>query len=171
MREIRDDLHQIRFTDGSPVFAHAAVHVVRRDPSVLHRRMKLLALLLRLEHDTAMRTGDLSGAMRALGSGETAFAASAGLSEGLLLMDAYLAPLFGALTPFVWAVPASRASGTFVLSLGTPLAGVSGEAAEPLQLLSSYGPIGGRPSPVLPLEAPAAALTCGPAALIDSSPP
>jgi len=157
-RAVRDHVLSIRMDDGAPVFPHAGVHLIRRDPAVLHRT-KLPAVLLRLEHDPQMRSGDLAQAQAALAAGGLVFESSAGLSDGVLLLDAYLAPLFGALTPFVWALPASRASGTVVLSLGRALPGTAGEAAEPLQLLPARGPGAARQRPDLPPGSAAAALT------------
>ncbi len=157
-RAVRDHVLSIRIDDGAPVFPHAGVHLIRRDPAVLHRT-KLPAVLLRLEHDPQMRSGDLAQAQAALAAGGLVFESSAGLSDGVLLLDAYLAPLFGALTPFVWALPASRASGTVVLSLGRALPGTAGEAGEPLQLLPTRGPGAARQRPDLPPGSAAAALT------------
>lgn len=157
VRAALDDTAGIRFADGEQAFQHAAVHLVRRQPEVMHRA-QLPAVLLRLQHDPAMRDGDLAAVNDTLARGELVFAASGGLSEGLVLLDAYLAPVLGALTPFVWAVPAARSSGTVVISLGHALAGASGDAAEPLQLLPSRGPNQPRDAPELPLGAASAAL-------------
>lgn len=159
VRAALDDTLGVRFDgDGEQAFPLAAVHLVRRRPEILHRA-QLPAVLLRLQHDPALREGDLAAANNALARGELVFAASGGLSQGLVLLDAYLAPLLGALTPFVWAVPAARTSGTVVISLGHAVAGASGDAAEPLQLLPSRGPEHPRDSPVLPPGAASAALT------------
>lgn len=158
VRAALDDTLGIRFADGEQAFPRAAVHLVRRRPELLHRA-QLPAVLLRLQHDPAMRQGDLAAANNALARGELVFAASGGLSQGLVLLDAYLAPALGALTPFVWAIPAARASGTVLISLGHALAGASGDAAEPMQLLPSRGPEQSRTSPDLPPGAAAAALT------------
>jgi len=124
-RAVRDHMLSIRTDADEPAFPHAGVHLIRRDPAVLHRT-KLPAVLLRLEHDPQMRSGDLAQAQAAVAAGRLVFESSAGLSDGVLLLDAYLAPLFGALTPFIWAIPASRASGTVVLSLGRALPGTAG---------------------------------------------
>jgi len=159
VRAALDDTLGVRFDgDGEQAFPLAAVHLVRRRPEILHRA-QLPAVLLRLQHDPALREGDLAAANDALARGELVFAASGGLSQGLVLLDAYLAPLLGALTPFVWAVPAARTSGTVVISFGHAVAGASGDAAEPLQLLPSRGPEHPRDSPVLPPGAASAALT------------
>jgi hypothetical protein len=158
VRAALDDTISIRFDGGEQAFPRAALHLVRRRPAILHRA-QLPAVLLRLEHDPAMRQGDLSAVNDALARGELVFAASGGLSQGLVLLDAYLAPALGALTPFVWAIPAARASGTVLISFGHAVAGASGDAAEPLQLLPSRGPEESRTSPVLPPGAASAALT------------
>ena len=147
----------IRIEGGDRAFPHAGMHLLRRDPAVMHR-LKLPSVLLRLEHDPRMLAGDLSQVQKKLADGALVFGSSAGLSDGAMLLDAYLAPLFGALTPFMWAIPVSRAAGTVVLTLGGALPGTAGAAAEPLQLLPSRGPTAARPRPDLPPGSAAATL-------------
>ena len=124
---------------GQRAFPEASVHFVSRDRALMHRS-KFASILLRMEHDDRLRNADLSQVSAAVESGELIFASSSALGEGMVLLDAFLAPLFGAISPFVWAFPVTRASGTIVFSLGCAVSGTMGEAVEPLQLLPSHGP-------------------------------
>jgi hypothetical protein len=130
----------------------AGVHLVHRSAQVVHR-VKLTAALLQLEHDPALRAGD-PRVLNRLQAGEMVLQASSSLSDGVLLLDAYLGPLLGALTPFVWATATPRALGTIVYSFGSPLQGVGGEPTELMHLL----PVGAadRDTPMPTLEPGAA---------------
>lgn len=139
IRIIFNDIKAIRLSEsGEPAFPNASVHFVQRDQALLHRT-KLAPVLLRLSHDDALRNADLREALEANARGDLVFAASSGIGDGVAIMDAYLAPLLGAMTPFVWAIPATRASGTVIYALGSQIAGTAGDAAEPLHLLPSRG--------------------------------
>ena len=128
---IAGDMRDIEFDDGDKVYPHFGVHLVQRSPALL-RRFKLLAVLLRVDRDPQLQRADLDDIKKATANGETVFDASAGLSDGIALLDAYLAPLLGALSPRVWAFSASRTSGTIVYTLGRTIPGVMGGAVEPL---------------------------------------
>jgi hypothetical protein len=136
-------------------FADAGVHLVRRAPEVLHRA-KLASVLLRVQHDPQLATGDF-GHLRADPDGHV-FAASQNLNDGIYVFDAYLGPLLGSLTPFVWAFSAQRSFGLIVYSLGQPLVGTWGDPVEPLQLLPGQGAGESVKRPTLPSDAPAQAL-------------
>lgn len=73
-------------------------------------------------------------------SGRVTFDSAAGLSDGVYVMDAYIAPLMAALSPGVWAIPISRMNGTVLLSFGRPLSGTRRVPNELLRALSSVGP-------------------------------
>jgi hypothetical protein len=116
-------------------FANSGVHLIRRAPELVHRA-KLPSLGLRITHDKRLAQGDTSHLVSANSAGETVFASSEGLNLGVYLLDAYLGPLLGAMTPFVWAFSAARTLGVLIYSLGCPIVGASGEASELLQLLT-----------------------------------
>jgi len=158
VKAITEDLLNHRFDDGDRVYPHAGAHLVRRDPALL-RRFKIPAVLLRVARDKKLQQADLTDIKNASESGEVVFAASDGLASGIALLDAYLTPLLGALSPRVWAFSAARTSGTIVYTLGRTIPGVLGGAVEPLQLLSSReGPATATPPPLSP-SASVAALT------------
>jgi hypothetical protein len=159
VRAIHAEILNLRFEDdGDIIFPHAGVVVVQRAAALLHRT-HLPAVLLRLVHDEELREADVTRAAAANAAGDLVFAGSHRLNAGVLLLDTYLAPLFGALTPFVWAIPATRPSGTVVYTLGRGVAGTAGEAAEPLQLLPGRGPKESMPTPeIAPAGANAAVL-------------
>ena len=73
-------------------------------------------------------------------------------------MDAYLAPLYGCLSPFIWCVPVTFGAATVIYTLGTGIAGAAGEAAEPLQLILGRGPTAKVPAPALETRSSSAAL-------------
>jgi hypothetical protein len=68
-----------------------------------------------------------------------AFASSQGLYDGIYTLDAYVAPLLGALTPAIWSFQAIRGLAVIIFSLGQPISGTQGSAAELLQILPSVG--------------------------------
>lgn len=149
IQAIIDDITDIRLAETSqPAFPDASAHFIQRDQALLHR-MKLVSVLLRLRHDDALRSADIRKVTEANARGELIFAASGDISDGVATLDAYLAPLLGATTPFVWAIPATRASGTVIYALGSQISGTEGEAAEPLQLLPSRGPDAASSAPTL----------------------
>lgn len=149
LQAIFEDIKAIRLAEsGAPAFPYASVHFVSRDEALMHRT-RLAPVMLRLQHDDALRSADLREVLEANARGELIFATANGIGDGFATLDAYLSPLLGALSPFVWAVPAQRASGTLIFALGSHIAGTEGEAAEPLQLLPSRGPSASSPAPRL----------------------
>ncbi|KAA1008088.1 hypothetical protein FVA95_28585, partial [Pseudonocardia sp. EV170527-09] len=138
---VREGLLALR-TAGRPeeqVMHSVGVHLVRRSPQLIHRT-KLFLLLLQHDHDPRLRDGDLVALQKALDGGEAVFAASQDLYQGVLVPgEVYLAPLLGALSPAVWAFSAHRTLGIIVYTLGQPLQGNSGNAAELLQTLPQQG--------------------------------
>jgi hypothetical protein len=122
------------------VLASAGIHLVRRAPELLHR-IKLASVSLQLASDSSFASKTLEQIQQqANAAGETIFASSEGLYDGIYTLDAYLAPLFGALVPAIWAFPAPRMLGVIVFTLGQPLAGSRGRPTELLHLLPSQGP-------------------------------
>jgi hypothetical protein len=144
--------------DDHPL-ANAGVHLVRLAPALVHRT-KLFTVLLQATYDPRLQPGgDIAALKRVLESeGESVFAASRSLFEGILIGDNYLGPLLGALSPAVWAFSAHRVSGVIVYTLGAALAGTTGDAAELLQVLPSQGASATMAMPKLPAQAPGAAL-------------
>jgi hypothetical protein len=156
---VRDSLLAMTVTErpAEPVMTDAGVHLVRQ-ASALVFRTKLCLLLLQAEHDPRLQAADLAAVSAALEAGDTPFAASADLFSGVLLGDAYLAPLLGALSPIIWAFCAPRSLGVVVYSLGQPLAGTTGDAAELLQTLPNQSSAHTIPVPTLPEPAGVSAL-------------
>jgi hypothetical protein len=140
VRDVYENLLQVGLI-GNPdekVFPNAGVHIVQRDPALIHR-LKVASVWLRIMSDDQLKLGDTSQIKTALAAGENAFASSEGLYDGIYTLDAYIGPLLGALTPAVWSFLASRMLGTIVYSLGQPLSGTRGTAAELLQVLPHQG--------------------------------
>lgn len=149
-RRLFEDLREIGMQDDSSdkLFARAGVQLIQRSEALLWRS-KLASLFVQMQQDPRLQSGDVSHLKGQLGDGGLAFQSSSGLNDGLYLLDAYLGPLLGALTPAVWAFTASRSSGSIVTTLGQPLAGASGEATELLQLVSVPGATRSLPTPEL----------------------
>lgn len=124
--------------DQSSVFPHASVHVIRRSPALVHR-VKLASILVRLQHDERLAGGDVSQVLADHENGRTTFDSSGALTDGVYIMDAYIAPLMAALSPAVWAIAVSRMHGTLILSFGRPIAGTTEIPNEVLRMLSTVG--------------------------------
>ncbi len=140
------------------LYPNVAAYLICRAPALLHRS-KIPAVLLRVERDGKLQRADLADIKAASAKGEVVFSASDRLGDGFAVIDAYLSPLLGALTPYVWAFSAPRAYGGVVYTLGTAIPGVAGEALEPLHLLPSTGSLRAVERPNLSPEAPTEAIT------------
>jgi hypothetical protein len=108
--------------------------------------------------DEKLGLGDLSQIQAAAAAGENAFASSQGLYDGIYTLDAYIAPLLGALSPAVWSFHAARMLGTIVYTLGQPIAGTQGTAAELLHVLPNQGTYESSMIPTLSANASAASI-------------
>ncbi|MGK5682335.1 hypothetical protein [Actinoplanes sp. URMC 104] len=115
-------------------FAHAGIHLVQRDPMLLHRT-KLPAVLLRLRYDEKLRSGQTRHLSELLAERKPAFASGQDMLRGLYLLDDYIGPLLGSLTPDVWGFAGHRSFGAILFSLGTTVAGTRRGPAEMLHLL------------------------------------
>jgi hypothetical protein len=70
--------------------------------------------------------------------GDLVFQSSQGLIGGLFMLDAYIGPLLGVMSPAIWGFAVTRSFGPLVYSLGSTLSGLrQGAPAEPLQMLGS----------------------------------
>jgi hypothetical protein len=139
------------------VFANAGVHIFQREPALIHR-LKVASVWLRVSSDGALGLEDISQVQTALAAGDGAFASSQGLYDGIYTLDAYIGPLLGALTPAVWSFHASRMLGTIVYTLGQPISGTAGTAAELLHVLPHQANHEASEIPGLSANAPAAAI-------------
>lgn len=142
---------------SSRVFPNAGVHVVRRHEALGHR-LKMAGVLVRVEHDSRLASGDLSGVQAAINAGELVFSSSEHLLSGAAFLDAYLGPLLGAVSPAILGLYAMREFGVVLYSLGRPIVGSKGDAAEMLQLLPLRGPAESIPTPSVSAEACSEAL-------------
>lgn len=133
-------LRGVTFNDDptSGPFSNAGLHLIRTDPALVHR-LKLASVWLRLEHDPTLKTGG-AAYLKSIAASDQLFESSAGLYDGVYLLDAYLGPLLAAGTPGVWAVSVPRTFGPLVFTLGALVSGTAGEATELLQLISVPGP-------------------------------
>ncbi|ARK05986.1 hypothetical protein B8281_15955 [Cellulosimicrobium sp. TH-20] len=125
--------------DGTTVLPHASVHMVRRSEALVHR-FKLISVLVRVSYDERLSKGDPSHVMAQHAEGGRAFDSSGGLSDGVYVIDAYVAPLLAALSPGIWALPVYRVHGTVLLSLGRPISGTREVQNELIRTLTTVGP-------------------------------
>jgi hypothetical protein len=139
------------------VFANAGAHILRREPALIHR-LKMASVWLRVLSDEKLGPCDLSQIKAAAAAGENAFASSQGLYDGIYTLDAYIAPLLGALSPAVWSFHAVRMIGTIAYTLGQPIAGTHGTAAELLHVLPNQGAYESSKIPALSANASTASL-------------
>lgn len=154
---IVDDISSVEFSDGERAFPNTGAFYIRRDPALVHRAT-IPPILVRVAHDGTLQRADLNEIKAASRRGEAIFAASSKLSDGMALLDGFLAPLLGALTPYVWAFSATRRSGSIVYTLGEAISGTAGDAVEPLHLLPSQGALAAAPRPALSARAASAAV-------------
>lgn len=135
-----DTLNDIQFKEDPTrgPFRHTGLHLVQTNPAVLHR-LKLASVLLRIEQDPVLRSGDEAYLKRLSAKDGKLFSASAGLYDGILMFDAYLTPLMAAGTPGIWGVNVVRSFGCLIFSLGTFVSGTESEAAELLHLVAVPG--------------------------------
>jgi hypothetical protein len=157
--QVHDAMRNVTVTEEPTelVFKDCGVHLVRRSRALVHRT-KLVSVLVRLAYDARLRSGDRSHLQKAIESQELIFSSSDGLYNGVLLFDAYMGPIYGALTPAIWCLPIHRELGGIIYSLGQPLAGTRGDAAELLQLLPYPSPTTIIKNPTISSKASGAAL-------------
>ncbi|WP_257419198.1 hypothetical protein [Cellulosimicrobium cellulans] len=124
--------------DGTAAMPHPSVHMIRRSEALVHR-IKFISVLVRLAYDERLASGDPTHAISQHAAGRRAFDSSGGLSDGVYVVDAYIAPLLAALSPGVWALPIHRVHGTVLLSLGRPVSGTREVPNELVRALTSVG--------------------------------
>ena len=119
-------------------FPHAGLHLVQSKPALLHR-LKLASVLLRVEQDPRLQHEGAQSLRKLSSSEQGVFMSSAQLYDGVLTLDAYLAPLMAAGSPAIWGVHIARSFGCLVFNLGQFTPGTETEAAELLHLVSLPG--------------------------------
>ena len=120
--------------DGDSPFRNASVHFIKFD-ECLGKRSGLTRVLVRVEEEP-----DLLMNRPEPGPGEMFFQSGWQLHSDLsLTRDAYLAPLYLCLSPWIWAFVGARIPGVVVYDLGTSIVGRPGQASEPLQLFLNSG--------------------------------
>ncbi|MFJ2297727.1 hypothetical protein [Oerskovia paurometabola] len=123
-KEIHAALHRTTLEEtGVQAFPNAAILTIRRSQPLLHR-VKLWAVLLRVSADESLRGGDLTELKKLSAEGGLVFGAGSVLTNGIMMLDAYLLPVLAALTPHVWAFPVQRIHGTLVCSFGRAVSGI-----------------------------------------------
>lgn len=139
-RNAWESIGEVRFTeDGSQAFPHAGVYGIARS-DVLVLRMKLMSILLRVQHDEAVAGGDITALKATHDAGSlTSFAAGADLHSGLYFLDPYVNALLGATSPGVWGFASFRGYGPVIYSFGRPVSGTSAHAPELLRTLYTPG--------------------------------
>jgi len=92
-----------------------------------------------VEHDPLLAQGDIAHLQKASASGDPVFASSENLTSGIYMLDAYIGPLVGAMSPAVWAFNVPRSIGVVVFSIGRALSGTRSHASELLQVIPVQG--------------------------------
>lgn len=114
---------------------------------VIHTRLRIPSVLLRIGSDPQLAEGDLSPLREAIAAQEMLFPSSHGLYDGIYLMDPYIGPLCGAASPSVWSLAAPRTFGTLILPLGRAISGTCRDTTEPLQTIVDKSPRASRTVP------------------------
>lgn len=129
---------------GSEAFPNCSVHVIRR-ARALPLRAKVSQFLLRLEHEQSQGEELVNRLRSENEGGRQSFGSSDGHQTGVMMLDSYLAPLEGALSPMVWTIPVRRVNGTVLISLGRPVAGTTRLPSNLLGTIAFSGPGQSRP--------------------------
>ena len=124
--------------DQTNPFSNAGIYAVRCRPSLLHR-VKLVSVLLRIVHDPVLGVGRLDGLQREQAQLRSIFASSSGLHAGYYMLDPFVGPVLGALTPGVWGVATGQPHGQLIHSFGRPISGSAPEPPEFLRTLPTNG--------------------------------
>lgn len=122
-------------TDSGP-FSTPGLALIRTSTS-LHPRLRLPSVFLRLANDPVLAAGEVGHLDLTEGM---LFPSSHGLYEGVYLLDPYIGPMRGSMSPSLWSLAGPRTFGTLVVLLGRAIAGTAGDAAEPLQTIMVKGP-------------------------------
>lgn len=131
-------LQDLTFDDGEQVFPQSTVHWIRRDEALV-RRAKLASVLIRMQHDNRLSSGDVQQVLAEHNAGSSVFASSSALSDGIYIFEAYVAPLLACLSPGVWGFAVTRIHGTLLFSYGRVVSGVSDQPGELLRTLHTVG--------------------------------
>lgn len=128
-------------TERTSVFPEAGLFAIARSDRVALRLMPA-RIELRLQQDKSFNARRSN-----LGGDQLLFRSSSHLLDGTILLQTYLGPLMGALTPAVWSLSTSRTFGPLVFTLGRAISGITGECAELLQMISLQGSTASTPVP------------------------
>lgn len=136
-------IRNIPSEDGNLSFENASLHFVYRAEAIL-ARLKLIQVLI-------LYTKQPQFDPFAVGSSQydkLLFQSSGDLMTGGYFLDSYLAPLLGALSPYVWAfsIPAPK-NGALFISLGAPPVGRSSFPPTLLDTISVRSPAAAVPKP------------------------
>lgn len=124
---------------GPPIFPKSEVHLLHVSDMLPHR-FAFARAFLRFQDDPSLLEH------RPAATGELNFASSVELfSDTTLGLDAYLDPLFLALSPWMWGFDGARKGGVVVYSLGKAVSGRRSHATELLQLHTPRGSLQGGP--------------------------
>jgi hypothetical protein len=149
-----ESLRRLEIEGGPRAFPGLGVHLVRWGQA-LTSRATLARVLMRVEEEPELLNNRPEPA-------EDEMVFGSGLhhqSDLMLTRDAYLAPLWLCLSPWVWAIAGARIPGVVIYDLGTSIVGRTGSAAELLQLFSGAGTTTSTPRPAIGPRETTAAIT------------
>jgi hypothetical protein len=146
--EAYEQLSSLSDEGGDRVFPDLSVRFVSFSPLIVRRLTMARALLRVHEEPTLLRTAPTPP------HNELAFGTATHLAEDLAITrDAYLAPLFLALSPWIWCIACPRIAGVTTFDFGRAIIGRYGQAAELLQsFLPTGAPKSGPPPGISPID-------------------
>ena len=123
LRDVHAYLTETRIQEtGGPLQPALQLYRIRPSRALLHR-FSIPRVTARIDLDPKLRAGDPDHVQELSQRGELVFQASFRLTEGAHVLDSYLGPLMTLTAPWVWSLPITRASGTYIFVLSRPLQG------------------------------------------------
>lgn len=123
----------------TPLFPERSAHLISTT-KVLHRRVKLPSIVLRIAQDPQLSNELRTGTVNVERAGLTFQSANEQIGS-LVLSGSFLGPLMGSLLPYMWGFPISRPLSTIVFGFGRAVPSVTSVSKGMLQLL----PVSGQP--------------------------
>lgn len=147
-RDTIRDLEESRFADrhGRP-FNQVGMFLVTAQLPLLFRT-KFPSVILRIANDPSLQAGDTRGLQELMDRRQVVFAAGEGFSQGVNLMDVYVAPLLGSTSPSIWGIASARTFGMLVTTLGRGVSGTMPSPGHALELIAPSAAAETGPKPV-----------------------
>ncbi|MFB6720179.1 hypothetical protein ACFCV3_08480 [Kribbella sp. NPDC056345] len=132
-------------SDALPL-SDASSYFVWRNETLFHR-LKFASMWMRFEHDEEFKAQGPQYLQQQFSAEGQLFQSSSSLYAGIYTFDAYLGPLLGSLSPWVWGFYSSNSMGCNIQTYGRTLNGIGSDAAELIQTIGIQGGLDQIPHP------------------------